>query len=270
MVQRVVSTAVTRWRESEPDSGASRKTVIAEDAIQVVVDNGGPATVFQPICRAADRRPVGFEALSRFPTTIDAAGWFAAATAAGMGGTLEIAAARNALAHAVHLPPEVFVSVNLSPSTLLTEPTVIDMLTAATTSGRAVVVEITETVAIDVTHAFDTVLSRLRAAGVAIALDDVGAGYAGLRQLLTVKPDMMKVDAFITRRIDVDPARQAIARSMVQYARSTGTTCVFEGVETPDELRVVIECGGELVQGFLLGRPMTAKPDPCPRHHPPS
>ncbi|WP_299570233.1 EAL domain-containing protein [uncultured Williamsia sp.] len=116
--------------------------------------------------------------------------------------------------------------------------------------------------AIEVGDAVHCALIDLRTAGTRLALDDVGTGHAGLRQILTVQPDLIKIDATFAHGIDADPTRQAIARAMVTFSRDAGTQCSFEGVETCAELTAIVECGGELAQRFLLGRPGPLPDDP--------
>lgn len=230
-------------------------------AITSVLDRGGPAVAYQPIRRCSDDVVVGYEALSRFAGGGPADAWFRAAAEFGLAAELEASAIDRALTETTHLPPEVFVSVNVSPASL-PDPGIRDRL--ARDADRAVVVEITEGAAIGVGDAVHRALIDLRSAGLRLALDDVGTGHAGLRQILTVQPDLIKLDATFARGIDADPMRQAIARAMIALGHETGTLCSFEGVETPAELAGIIDCGGELAQGFLLGRPGPL-PDDAPR-----
>ncbi|WP_299575785.1 EAL domain-containing protein [uncultured Williamsia sp.] len=253
-VQRSIAAAEARRRD--PDTRAHRDSgpEITFDDVRAVVDGAGPMIVFQPIVRAGDHAVLGYEALSRFPGHhASPQAWFRAAGELGLSVALETSAIHRALDAAQRLPASVFVSVNASPATLSSHRCR-EMLVAAA-STRTVVVEISETALVSVDDEVQTALCVLRAAGILIAMDDVGAGYAGFRQLLAVSPDMIKVDSAITRGVDTDPARQAIARSMVEFARVTGARCVFEGVETRAELDTVTACGVEMVQGYLLGRP---------------
>ncbi|GAA1882554.1 EAL domain-containing protein [Williamsia serinedens] len=221
-------------------------------AVRDVIDNGGPAIAYQPIRRCSDEVVVGYEALSRFDHGGPPDAWFRAAAELGLSPTLEAAAIGRALAETAGLPAEVFVCVNVSPGSLLA-PEVRECF--ANNPGRSVIVEITEGTAVEVGDAVHMALIELRSASLRVALDDVGTGHAGLRQILTVQPDLIKLDATFARGIEADPVRQAIARAMVGFARETGTLCSFEGVETEAELAGIVECGGELAQGFLLGRP---------------
>jgi EAL domain-containing protein (putative c-di-GMP-specific phosphodiesterase class I) len=96
---------------------------------------------------------------------------------------------------------------------------------------------------------------RGRARGIRFALDDVGAGYAGLAALALLAPEFVKVDMALIRDCHRDPAKQAVIAALVQYARRAGAAVIAEGVETADESRVVCDLGVDLLQGFLFGRP---------------
>ena len=115
-------------------------------------------------------------------------------------------------------------------------------------------------------------VEMLRSAGVLISVDDVGTGYSGLRQLVELRPGVVKLDASIVRGIDTDRMRRAAAVSIVTFSREIGAVCIFEGVETAEELATAREVGADLVQGYLLGRPAHASellakgtPHPLPR-----
>ncbi|WP_336501271.1 EAL domain-containing protein [Candidatus Frankia alpina] len=86
-------------------------------------------------------------------------------------------------------------------------------------------------------------------------MDDIGTGYAGLEQLLHLRPDIIKLDRIITRGIDADAARRAIATGLVQVAGEIGGSVVAEGIETAAELATAMAAGILYGQGYLLGRP---------------
>jgi EAL domain-containing protein (putative c-di-GMP-specific phosphodiesterase class I) len=98
-------------------------------------------------------------------------------------------------------------------------------------------------------------LARSRAQGVRIAADDTGAGYSGLQHLLRLRPNVVKLDIALTRHIDEDPARRALASALVTFADEIGAALVAEGVETVGELRALRALGIAAAQGYLLGRP---------------
>jgi EAL domain-containing protein (putative c-di-GMP-specific phosphodiesterase class I) len=99
------------------------------------------------------------------------------------------------------------------------------------------------------------VTKRLRAAGVLLSVDDAGAGYASLRHVLRLRPDVVKLDIGLVSGLDADPAKKALVAAMAAFAVDTGTGLVAEGVETPGERDALLERGVRLGQGHLLGRP---------------
>jgi EAL domain-containing protein (putative c-di-GMP-specific phosphodiesterase class I) len=106
----------------------------------------------------------------------------------------------------------------------------------------------------DVAH-LARIVERYRARGFRTAIDDFGAGYAGLGLLADIQPDLIKVDMKLIRGIDADPVRQHIFRSIVDLTARLGITVIAEGVETAAELAFISGAGVELVQGFGLARP---------------
>jgi EAL domain-containing protein (putative c-di-GMP-specific phosphodiesterase class I) len=99
-------------------------------------------------------------------------------------------------------------------------------------------------------------LAPLRALGLRVAIDDAGAGYSGLRHILAVEPDTVKLDISLTRGIDQDRKRRALASALIAFAREINVGMIAEGVETAAELKTLTELGVGHAQGFFLGRPM--------------
>lgn len=223
-------------------------------AVRALLDAGGPRMVFQPIVSPADGKRVGVEALARFDTVVSRApdAWFREAWDVGLGIELELAAVRNALPALAQLPPHAFLSVNASPC-LLADARFLDAV-AALAPGR-LVVEITEHAVVDDYAPLVEAIARVRALGVRIAIDDVGAGYASLRHVLWVAPDIVKLDMSLTRGIDIDPVKQALASGLMAFAARTRFMVVAEGVETAAEAAALHEVGVRFGQGYLFARP---------------
>lgn len=106
-----------------------------------------------------------------------------------------------------------------------------------------------------------TALSPLRRAGLRIAVDDAGAGFASMRHILELKPDLIKLDRDIIAGIDTDPGQRALGAAMVGFATEIGAGLVAEGIETDAELEMVARLGMGTAQGYLLGRPSTEPED---------
>jgi EAL domain-containing protein (putative c-di-GMP-specific phosphodiesterase class I) len=117
------------------------------------------------------------------------------------------------------------------------------------------ILEVTENSLLEDTPGLVAEISRLIATGIKFAVDDMGAGYSGLRQITTVRPNYLKLDRSLISGIDTDPDRGALVSAMLGYVRQTGGHLVAEGVETEAELETLIDLGVNLIQGYLLGRP---------------
>jgi PAS domain S-box-containing protein len=220
-------------------------------------------TAFQPIVSLVDGRVLGVEALSRFTGADEgrtAEDWFTDAARVGLGVDLEIHATAQALRLATALPEDAYVSVNLSPETLLW-PGLPEALRSAPVPLSRIVVELTEHTAVEDYDALDAALRPLRADGLRIAVDDAGAGYATFRHILRLAPDVIKLDRSLISGIDVDPARRALAGAVVAFAREVRATVVAEGIEQSAELTVVLDLGVDAGQGYLFSRPSTDERD---------
>lgn len=227
----------------------------AEARVRALLAGPGPRIVFQPIFTLCSGDVLGFEALSRFDAiprrTPDL--WFAEAASVGLGPDLEMRAIRRALDLSSYLPRQAFASVNLSPATLLAG-NLAEALVAS--PPERLVLEITEHAAIADYAVLKQTLRELRRQGMRLAIDDAGAGYAGLNHIVELVPEFIKLDLFLTRGIDGDAVKRALAAALVSFARDVGAALIAEGVETAAELRVLEELGVQHAQGFYLGRPL--------------
>lgn len=228
-------------------------------SLDQVLTGAGRQTVLQPIVDLRTGVVVGAEALSRF-TTED--GYpqrpeqvFVDARTSGVGVQLEQAAIASALPLLPTLPAGAYLSVNASAEALL-DPRTHDLLLSSV-PGR-LVVEITEHDPVEDYDALTGSTADLRRAGVRVAVDDAGAGFASLQHVLHLAPDIVKLDIAFVRGIDTDPARRAVARALVGFASEMGSTMVAEGVERESELSVLRDLGVDCGQGYLLGRPSAA------------
>ena len=223
-------------------------------AIEAVMEEGGFAFLYQPILDLGAGGIVGYEALCRFtPQPYRSPDkWFQDAADAGLAVELELKAVAAALAAFPILPAEVALSVNVSPETAVS-----DRLAAALDAGNLhrTILELTEHGRVDDYARLQGCLDPLRRRGLKVAIDDAGAGYSGLQHIVRIAPDVIKMDMSLTRGLDGDPARRALASAMIFYARETGATLVAEGIETEGELATLRALGFTRGQGYLLGRP---------------
>lgn len=235
--------------------GAQRRAQETRRRIQAVIDDRAFLNVFQPICDLSTGRPVGFESLCRFQSEPYRSPdkWFSEAAEVGLGLALEQAVLSEALVVSRQLPPDVYVSVNVSPE-LLTSPWLSGLLVAF--RDRKVLVEVTEHVAVQDYGVLRDAIAGLRAHGAMIAVDDAGAGYSGLQHIVQIQPDVLKLDNSLVREVDCDPARRALLAALIYFSRETGCTMVAEGIETESQRLALQALGVAKGQGYLLGRPM--------------
>ncbi|MFZ4718397.1 MAG: PAS domain S-box protein [Ilumatobacteraceae bacterium] len=221
---------------------AEIEQVIAEERFQIT---------FEPVIHLPSGAAVGYEALTRFDDGTTPELRFGDALAVGLGSELEAACAGAALREAASLPASAWVAVNFSPTTIVAG--VAAAVVAGTT--RQVIIEITEH---DHIENYQEVRRAIAAAGnVLVAVDDAGSGFASLRHILELEPDIIKLDLALVRDIDSDPARQALAAGMRHFAALTGTTLIAEGVETEAEAKAIRQLGVEMAQGYVFREPPT-------------
>jgi len=222
--------------------------------IQSVISGDGLSIVYQSIINVAQDKVVGFESLTRFSATPlrgpDV--WFNEAASVGMGAQLEMRAVELAMAALDSLPQDVYLSFNVSPEALINGDLrrVLEGMPL-----ERLVLEITEHATIDEYSELTNALAPLRTQGLRLAVDDAGAGFASFRHILRLQPDIIKLDMSLTRDIDTDAARRALASALIRFAHETGSKIVAEGVETASELRVLRSLGVNKAQGYFLGRP---------------
>ena len=236
--------------------GTRRRRDTLTGAIRHILDTSDYAVALQPIRSISDLSLSGFEALCRFaPLPYRPPNeWFAEADEVGLGPALEIAVASRALDSLDSLPDNVFVSVNASPATVAS-----GLLTPLLSchDPRRIVLEVTEHAAVTDNGQIAAAIAPFRKDGLLLAVDDAGAGYAGLQHILQLRPDIIKLDMCLTRHIDADAARRSLASALVRFASETGALLVAEGIETEAELLTLRALGVQLGQGYLLGRPFT-------------
>jgi EAL domain-containing protein (putative c-di-GMP-specific phosphodiesterase class I)/ActR/RegA family two-component response regulator len=216
---------------------------------------------FQPIVRCTSRQVFGYEALLRTnePTLPHPAAVLDAADRLSKGKELGRAirdAAGRAFAAA---PPDATLFVNLHPHDVL-DDAMLDPKTPLSLIAPRVVLEITERAAIhDVLDARERV-AALRRIGFRIAIDDLGAGYAGLTAFAHLEPEVVKLDMSLVRGVHQQPTKAKLIRSMAELCREMDRMVIAEGIETKEERDALTELGCDLMQGYLFARPGPAFP----------
>jgi EAL domain-containing protein (putative c-di-GMP-specific phosphodiesterase class I) len=150
--------------------------------------------------------------------------------------------------------------VNLHPADLLDEQLFAADSPLARMAPR-VVLELTERAALDQVANVRDRLARLRKLGFRLALDDLGAGYAGLTSFATMEPEIVKFDMTLVRGIDANPVKRTVVEKMTALAHELKVGVVAEGVETVAERDALVAIGCDLLQGYLFGKPGRAFPE---------
>src|SRR5262245_26892075 len=227
------------------------------ERIESILRSDEPSMVFQPMFRLSDMSIAGAEALSRFRTEPVRAPdiWFAEAGEAGLKTELELKAMRKALAEfqPVWKRSAIQLDLNASPQTIV-DGSLMRVLSGL--PAERITVEITEHDHVEDYEELRRALEPLRLAGIRIAIDDAGSGYASMRHILNIAPDIIKLDTSLTRAIDRDAMRRALAAALIAFRRQTKCSIVAEGVETDAELATLRELGVHAAQGCRLGRPV--------------
>jgi EAL domain-containing protein (putative c-di-GMP-specific phosphodiesterase class I) len=253
-VLRVISALVSQQLGVLDDE--RREVDIRSRSLLRLIEPDALTMVAQPITDAVTGQVVGYEALARFsrseagPVRPDLV--FAEAAELGLGLRFEYAALAAALGLLPSLPTHCYLSVNLS-AAAAASPECTRLLASAPLDR--LVLELTEHDAVEDYQVVLGTLTSLRAAGLRLAIDDVGAGFASLRHILRLEPDIIKLDLSLTRAVDADPARRALVASLVGFAQELGITLVGEGVETEPQRQALLQLGVRFMQGYLMGRP---------------
>ncbi|MGY1672075.1 EAL domain-containing protein [Geodermatophilus sp. SYSU D00710] len=236
----------------EPEVREQQRRDDIDGRLGPLVQAGGPSVVLQPIVDLATGQRVGAEALSRFPRE-----WgkgpdvvFEEAHSVGRGHEVELLALRGAAAHLDRVGG--YVAMNVSPQTLLT-PEFAGLLGELPLDR--VLLELSEHDPVEDYDELTRVLLPFRAAGMRLAIDDVGAGFSSLRHIVVTDPDVIKVDRSIVSGLDTDPVLARLVASLVTFGHGCGVTVVAEGIETAEEADALRGLGVDLGQGWFFGRP---------------
>jgi EAL domain-containing protein (putative c-di-GMP-specific phosphodiesterase class I) len=218
--------------------------------------------LFQPIIDAATGSIAGAEALARCAVARDAETLFARATSAALGERLSRLVQRKALRCAAVWEGalrDLRISINLLPADLSREGYerwLLDEIQAAAIDPRRITLEITESALLADREAVAVRLATLREAGLRIAVDDFGTGYASLAYLTSLPLDMLKIDRGLVAEIAHRERDRIVVKALIHLARELGLQVVSEGVESAEQLELLKEWGCDLYQGFLGSPPL--------------
>ncbi len=238
---------------AERASGAAAKA--RYERLAELLCPGTSTPVYQPVMQLQTGEMAGYEALTDFgegPSSTEDI--FREAHEVGLGVELELHTARLAVAGfraEMERSPGLYLAVNASPG-LLYRPALLEVLSGL--PAERVVVEITEQRQFDTYDQLRDTVHLVHERGMRVAVDDTGSGFAGLQRLVDVRPEIVKLDKAITNEIESDAPRRALVGAIRHFADDMGITIVAEGIERPEQLRLLREMGVDCGQGYLLGR----------------
>lgn len=211
---------------------------------------------FQPIVSAADRQVFAYEALLRSeePTLPHPGAVIDAAQRLGQLRRLDRATRQSAADAFSSSPPACLLFLNLHPEDLLDDSLFAETGALASMADR-VVLEVTERSSLDLIPDVRDRVARLRAIGYRIAVDDLGAGYAGLASFVQMEPDFVKLDMSLIRGLHQSSLKRRLVRSMTSLCQEMGLGVIAEGVETPEERDSLVDLGLDLLQGYHFSKP---------------
>lgn len=253
------------WSLDEAHAAQSVRTQTLERGSRFRRALGSLRAAFQPIVSWRERRVFGFEGLVRCPEPglerPDAL--FDLAERLGQLPALGRAIRERVAEEVALLPADASLFVNVHPADVLDE-TLFDRSSPLTPFATRIVLEITERASISDVFDLAERVKALRDLGYRIAVDDLGAGYAGLSSFSLLEPDIVKLDMSLVRGIDLSERKRRVVRSLIQLCeQELGVRVVCEGIETVAERDVVVSLGADLLQGYLFAEPSWGFPEPA-------
>lgn len=227
-----------------------------------LLKNKSIRTVYQPIVSLVDGDIVGYEALSRGPKSSSLESpmkLFEVAEKFNRLWELELLCRLRALENGIDLPKGKLLFMNVNPNIIndkkFKKGTTKDYISKFGLSPTEIIFEITEKKAVNNYKAFRNTIENYISQGYKIAIDDMGAGYSGLRMLAETQPQYIKIDMDLIRNIDKDIIKQELIRTFYAFSEITSMKLIAEGIETVDELNTLIDIGVHYGQGYFLQRP---------------
>ena len=238
---------------------------LLQDSLNALLNSQAIFTVFQPIVDLNRRSPLGYEALTRGEPgnllqrpdmMFDTAFRYQRLS------DLEQLCLSSALSSFEQQSSDALLFINICPESMTQQPELLnDTIQALQKSGlrpEQLVLEISERFPVKNTAELQQALTRYKEAGFAIAIDDLGSGYSGLKLWSDIHPDYVKIDRHFIHKVDQDPVKQAFVNSVVRLCDQLNCRVIAEGIETETELATLRSMGIHLAQGYLLGQPRPA------------
>jgi EAL domain-containing protein (putative c-di-GMP-specific phosphodiesterase class I) len=256
IIREALDRAEWQYRSEQMENMKRLKEVILREEV---------LTLYQPIIDLHEEKPMAYEALSRgnAGTAFQSADeLFDTAIKNHLLVELDRVCRKRALMFSNRVPSKAKIFINTLPATMR-DPEfqgkhLIDSLERACINPDRIVIEITERLVIDNLILFQDAMSYYTDLGMALAVDDVGSGYSGLETIARLKPSYLKVDMSLVHDIHTSVVNREMLKAIVSLGRGIGAKVIAEGIEIPEELRVIRDLGIEYGQGYLLGRPELA------------
>lgn len=247
------------WQANEALAPADNP--LAEELERVLAEES-LVPLFQPIVDGQRLAIFGYEALIRGPSDSPLHSpmtLFDTAARTGRLVELDLLCRRLAIARFARLGLDGLLFLNVMPLTLLQEDfregLTAEYLAQAGLAAERVVIELTEHTPIHDYALMRQAVDHYRAMGFRVAIDDLGAGYSGLRHWAELHPDFVKIDRHFVQDVDRDPNKRQFLASLLEVSRGLGCRVIVEGIETRGEHRCLEELGGDLMQGYRFARP---------------
>src|SRR5712691_6981256 len=248
------------------ESSASFVPVAKMQAVRRLLSERKLTVAFQPIWNLATGTVLAFEALTRPAADYGFSGpqeLFDIAEHIGRAHELDAICVEKILAHGAELPPGALLFMNLTPQSLvhdlLTGAILLEAVVSAGLEPSRVVLEITERSIVKLAEVVQKA-KFLRMMGFRVALDDAGAGNAGLEMLSQLPVDFVKIDRAVVVNALTDQAVRSVFAGITTIARESQISVVAEGIENAEMLAFVQQAGIQYAQGYLLGRPSETIP----------
>lgn len=252
-----------------------RDSMRNKEKLQELILKEEISTLFQPIVQIAEKRIIGFEALSRGPAGTEYENpysLFELAKQSGLIFEIDRLCKKRALANAFRLRQDLKLFVNCLPVTIEDPEFQGDylrgLLKASALKPGNIVLEISEREVVDDIRSLHDAINYYSHLGFLTAVDDTGAGYSNMEMIVELKPNFIKLDISMVRDVHTNHLKQELIRSLVSLSEKMGAAVIAEGVETVDEDTALRGLNVPFCQGYLYARP-SAQPLPVGEANPP-
>ncbi|MBL4911454.1 MAG: GGDEF domain-containing protein [Alteromonadaceae bacterium] len=242
-----------------------------KEQLQVILAEKLITTVFQPIYNVDREIVAGYEALTRGPKNSALYApdiLFEQATAHGLLSELELLCRASAITRFADLNLQGKLFINVSPAVMLNKDhpngETIKLVEQAGLSCQQVVIEISEKYPFPNNNLLRNALDKYRQFGFDVAIDDLGAGYSGLKQWSYLRPDIVKIDRYFIDQCDKDVMKREFLRTLFDLGKTSNAHVIAEGIETKEEFELLRELGMVYAQGFFLAHPSEFPPTDYP------